>query len=280
METALKGEIQSIRQDATVLDSRVTVVEQEQVIVSQSVQTLQTSQSELTDQIIQLHLLQDDLKNRSHRQNIRLRGLPESVPNSELRSSVVNVFNRYLDRPPDSEIIIDRVHRTLGPRSDTSDRPRDVLCCLHSFSLKEDILQQAWRVGVLEFDGAAVHLLPDVSRKTLLMRRSLKPLLDGLGEKGLTYKWGHPFHLIFHKGPDTFSLRHPSELPDLFSFADMEPFPVPNWLLTVIAKDPMRQALPGRPQRAHYSRRGRGNHSQARRVGNSRSQPPNAEVAG
>lgn len=70
--------------------------------------------------------------------------------------------------------------------------------------LKEEILQQAWLVGVLEFDGAAVHLLPDFSRKTLLMRKTLKPLLEQLGELGLTYKWGHPFHLIVRKGNNTF----------------------------------------------------------------------------
>lgn len=48
--------------------------------------------------------------------------------------------------------------------------------------VKEEILQQAWLVGLLEFNGVAVNLLPDFSRKTL------KPLLERLGELGLYYK--------------------------------------------------------------------------------------------
>lgn len=79
-------------------------------------------------------------------------------------------------------------------------------------------MQWAWQVGVLEFDGAAVHLLLDVSQRTLLMRKTLKPLLEWLSELGPTYKWGHPFHVIVWKGNLIFPLRHPTELPDLFYF--------------------------------------------------------------
>lgn len=167
---------------------------------------------------------------------------------------VISVFNRYLDRPRDTAITIDRIHRTLGPYPYPSDRPRDVLCCLHSFNLKEEILRQTWRVGVLEFDGAAIHLLPDISRRTLLMRRTLKPLLDGISEKGLTYKWGHPFHLIVRKGASTFTLRHPSELPHLFTFTEMNPVDVPNWLLVNDQSNPQRRPLDGRQQRVRTGR--------------------------
>lgn len=72
--------------------------------MSQTVQTLQSSNSDLNDQVVQLHLLHDDLENRSCRQNIRLRGVPKSVPQSELRATVANIFNRYLDCTPDSEV--------------------------------------------------------------------------------------------------------------------------------------------------------------------------------
>lgn len=169
---------------------------------------------------------------------------------------VTSIFNRYLDRPRDTDITIDRVHRTLGPHPNMPDRPRDVLCCLHSFHLKGEILRQAWRVGVLEFDGTAIHLLPDISRKTLIFRGALKPLLDSIGEKGLTYKWGHPFHLIVRKGTDAFSLRHPSHL---FTFAEMNPISVPNWLLITVPMNPQCQPTNGRSQRTRnncHSQRG------------------------
>lgn len=143
---------------------------------------------------------------------------------------VTAIFNRYLDRPPDTEVAIDRVHRTLGPRPTSQDRPRDTPCRLHVHKPKEEIVQQAWKVGILEFDGVPIQLLPEVSRKTLLMHRAPKPLLERIVELGMSYTWGHPFHLKVRKGNRSFPLRHPSELPDLFNFAKMEPIPVPNCL--------------------------------------------------
>lgn len=62
-----------------------------------------------------------------------------------------------------------------------------------------------------------VHLLPDISRNTLLMCRSLKPLLERIVELGMSYTWGHPFHLNVCKGSCCFSLCHLSELPGLFT---------------------------------------------------------------
>lgn len=62
----MRGEIQSIKQEVSALDSRIAVVEQEQGAMSQAVQ------AEINDQLIQLQLLLDDLENRSCRQNIRL----------------------------------------------------------------------------------------------------------------------------------------------------------------------------------------------------------------
>lgn len=65
MKTTMKGKVQNLKQEVSMLDSCVTVLEQEQSTVSQPGQTLQSSHSELTDQIIQLQLLLDDLENRS-----------------------------------------------------------------------------------------------------------------------------------------------------------------------------------------------------------------------
>ncbi|XP_072263082.1 vomeronasal type-2 receptor 26-like [Pyxicephalus adspersus] len=60
---------------------------------------------------------QDDLENWRRRNNIRIRGLSESV------------------EPKD--------HRTLGPKSQEPNRPRDVICQVHSYHLKELIMQEA-----------------------------------------------------------------------------------------------------------------------------------------
>lgn len=71
---------------------------------------------------------------------------------------------------------LDRIHRALGPRLNDPARPRDVICRLHHYTHKENIVRKAWKVG--NFDGAPIKILPGLSRATLLCRAMLRPLLD------------------------------------------------------------------------------------------------------
>lgn len=80
-------------------------------------------------QEMQLHL--EEMEDRSRRNNLRLRGLPEATGPEDLAVTVTAIFDSLLDPTPPS---IDRVHRTLGPKSTEPSRPQDVLCRLHRFS--------------------------------------------------------------------------------------------------------------------------------------------------
>lgn len=104
---------------------------------------------------------------RSRRNNLRLRGIPEATGPEDLVETVTAIFHKLLDSPPPS-LEIDRVHRTLGPKSTDPSRPCDVLCRLHRYAKKEVILRRAWELGDLDFDGANIQILPDLSRATLL----------------------------------------------------------------------------------------------------------------
>lgn len=128
-----------LKQEVSEVDDRVAALEWDKGAMAHTVDHLQSAHTDLSDQVVQLHLLLDDLENRS--QNIRLRAITETVTQAEMHSQVTAIFNRYLDRPPDTEVAIDRVHRTLGPRPTPQDRPRDVLCRLHAYKLKEEIVQ-------------------------------------------------------------------------------------------------------------------------------------------
>lgn len=262
METALCGEIVGIKQEVTEVTARVSTLETDTSVLRNDVQALQVTHEEVTDQIAQLHLLMDD---RNRRRNIRIRGLPEATRQADLKMTVTAIFNDCLDRPTETPIAIDRVHRTLGPRGSTDDRPRDVLCCLHNYSVKEDILQRAWRRGHVDFDGAQINLLPDVSRRTLQMRRCMKPLLEKFGEQGITYKWGHPFHLIARKEGRTYTLRHPSDVPAFLSSLGLPLMSLPNWLAFALpAGNNNPSVYPnGRPQRSRRNRQNQRRRPQA-----------------
>lgn len=265
MEAALRGELTGIKEEVAEATSRISTIESDAATLRQDITNLQVAREEVTDQVAQLHLLIDDLENRNRRRNIRIRGLPEATRQTDLKATVTAIFNNCLERPPETPIAIDRVHRTLGPRGPTEDRPRDVLCCLHNYSVKEDILQRAWIRGHVDFDGAQIALLPDVSRRTLQMRRCMKPLLEKLSEREITYKWGHPFHLIARKGGRSYTLRHPADVPDFLNSLELPAVSLPNWLAFVLPRDGTNSTAnpTGRPQRSRRNRRSQRRRPQA-----------------
>lgn len=230
IESSYTQAIAEVKEEVTNIGSKVVAVEKSHDDLAQRVAKLEQSQSQQDAYLSDLLLRIDDQDNRGRRNNIRVRGIPESTAPVDLHATVRDVFNMYLGRPPDAVLELDRAHRSLGPRPPDQQKPRDVICRVHKYLLKEEIMRLAWRKGPLDFDGATIQLLPDVSRHTLWMRRLLRPLLDVIRNAGATYKWGYPFHVIIKKAERTFLLKSPRDLPDLFAFLEAEPIPVPDWL--------------------------------------------------
>lgn len=134
---------------------------------------------------LQLHL--EDLENKSRRNNLRLRGLPEATDTEDFSATVSAIFQRVL-KSPLLTVELDRVHRALGPRSNNPERPRYVVCHLHLYPQKEQILRSAWEASEIEFDGAPIKILLDLSRATLQRRARLRPVLDLIRDRHCTYR--------------------------------------------------------------------------------------------
>lgn len=56
----------------------------------------------------------EDSENRSHRNNIRLQGIPEATSGTNLRPTGLSILNKVLGREAKSPIELDRVHRVGG----------------------------------------------------------------------------------------------------------------------------------------------------------------------
>lgn len=126
-------------------------------------------------------------------------------------------------------MVLNKVHRALGPRSTDPNRPLDVVCQLHRYPQKELIIRKAWERGGVDFDDAPIRILTDLSRMTLQRRACLHPILDLAREQGAMYRWGYPLAVAFRKASASFTLCMPADLPELFTFLDVEPIQVPNW---------------------------------------------------
>lgn len=139
-----------------------------------------------------------------------------------------------------------------NPKSIDPARPRDVICRLHRYKQKEVVLRKAWEYETLEFDGAEVKILPDLSRATPQRRAMLRPLLDVARRLNVIYRWGFPLLATFRKEQRSFTLRNPGDLPALFTFLDSDPVPIPNWLMFL--PWPVGRASSGVAWRAGQSR--------------------------
>lgn len=156
------------------------------------------------------------------------------------------IFHISLDNQ--EPVKIDRVHRSSGPKWKDLSHPRDIICRLHHYSIKDAVIQRAWQAGTIRYEGTDIKILPDLSRAALQRRTLLQPLLDPLRAQGNTYRWGYPFHLLVHRGDATFTLYGPEDLPHLFEFLDMAPIEVPNWMTQI--PPPARRFRGPRGQRA------------------------------
>ncbi|PIO09790.1 hypothetical protein AB205_0057590 [Aquarana catesbeiana] len=172
----------------------------------------------------------EDSVNRSRRNNVRIKGISETIKTPDLRKTAIDIFNKYLESPSDNHIELDRVHRSpVGLISDQGP-PRDVLCRVHFYRVKEDIMRAVWQKGALEYAGQEVQVFPDLSWQTKIRRRLLRPLLDQIRAKGATYRWGYPLSLTIKKDGRAFTLSVPEQLPDLFKFLGSEVVEVPDWV--------------------------------------------------
>lgn len=124
---------------------------------------------------------------------------------------------------------LDQVHRALGPRSSDLNNPCEIICHLHRYVYKEDIVRKAWRMETIDFNGANIKILLDLSKPTLQHQGLLRPLLDRLWQLGHTYRWRFPFASTTWKVTSSFIINRQADLPELFAFLEIPPFPVLDW---------------------------------------------------
>ncbi|KAG8551096.1 hypothetical protein GDO81_018459 [Engystomops pustulosus] len=222
-----RSEMSTLKDEVHHIEGRVLTVETSQLAVEER---LAAHSAHLASQSSQLQTLSDhldDLENHGRRNNIRVRGLPESIEPSAIHSSLQGLFNLVLGVPADTPLELDHEHRSLGPKSPDPNRPRDIICRVHRYQLKESIMNCAREQGEIRFRGSSVQFLPDLSRLTLLKRKALHPLLDSLRRKSLQYSWGFPFRLQVRHNGRLHVLRHPGNLP---TFADDLSLPLFDFL--------------------------------------------------
>lgn len=147
----------------------------------------------------------EDLDNRNRRQNIRVRGVPETV--TDLMPTVSRIFHNLLPDKPLSAFTCDRIHRALRPKPTPDKPPRDITMCMKDFLVKEEIMHASRNTPNIQLDGKRLlQTTPDISPATLDRRRRMKEVTNILQTARIKYRWGFPFKLTIPHNGSTYTV--------------------------------------------------------------------------
>lgn len=135
--------VESLKEDIWALGHRVEKVESEQEAIVHAAADVQDTIKKNEEVLNSYRDQLDDYENRGRRQNIRIKGLPESIPASELVSTTQKIFIQIIEDQAPEIIAIDRVHWVSSHSTQKAETSRDVICKVHKYAVKENIMRMA-----------------------------------------------------------------------------------------------------------------------------------------
>lgn len=192
----LSSMIHKFSLDMKHMDGRLQYVENKMEECTETVNELVDACTEQKDDSMWVKMKLADLEDHSRRNNIKMRGIPESVLPMDLRNYANTLFSTLLPELSPIELTIDRIHRIPKPKHLEESIPRDVILRIHFYQAKEQILSKARELTTLPPPYSDIQLFADLSQFTLQMRRQLKTVTKALSNHKITYKWRHPATIL------------------------------------------------------------------------------------
>ncbi|CAH2283384.1 Hypothetical predicted protein [Pelobates cultripes] len=165
----------------------------------------------LEEKVEKLDAQMADAEDRARRNNIRLRGVPESVQQADLQAYVRGLLRAYAPDIPADMMLIDRIHRIPKPTYLPDSTPRDVLFRAHFFHIKELVLKASRTREKPHEDYPAVKLFNDLSAATLRKRRTFHQVAEALRQHRTKYRWGYPTKMLVQHGGTLRPISTPEE---------------------------------------------------------------------
>uniref|UniRef100_A0A8C5LQL7 Uncharacterized protein n=1 Tax=Leptobrachium leishanense TaxID=445787 RepID=A0A8C5LQL7_9ANUR len=246
LHNSVRRDVDGVREEVVALADRVSSLEQ---AAAQPAGT----EREAIPAYSGLRRLVDDLDNRGRRCNLRIRGLYEMDPPEQLEDVLRRFFNKLLGREAHATLNFQRAHRALRPRPLEGEPPRDVVCCLTSYKLKDQIMHSARSSRSWDFEGQNLELFHDLTPFTLAARRYLRPVTQALRQRNIPYRWGFPFALTVRIDGASHAITCPGDVAPFLAALNMQPIDVPDWE----RGEPWRTGGLPRPQRPPRHRRAR-----------------------
>ncbi|XP_029467489.1 uncharacterized protein LOC115096668 [Rhinatrema bivittatum] len=248
----LRASIEDIKGDLAENGRRLFEVETRAEANSEEVKVNRENITIIQSEVERLLEKVEDLENRSCRNNLRFRGVPELVDYADCGAVVKQICAMLLtagepDQPSHEavEVHLVRAHRVLGPR--INNLPKDIIACFQDYVLKEKIAGIARRQNKWQWQGHEIMIFIDLSPVTIKKRRDFKPVTELLRREEIHYRWLFPFGLSFSVKGAAHRVKTPTEASQVLQavgFGALAELPAAS-------KPPMRKDDPPRWQRVN-----------------------------
>lgn len=124
------------------------------------------------DEMMQMKIKLADLEDRSRRNNITFRGIPETVKPPDLKK-YLDVMKVVLPDAPLEDLLIDRIHRLPKSKHIAFHLPRDTIVSIHFYHTKDQFMTTARQRDSLPSDLQDLSFFADLSAFTMQQRHQL-----------------------------------------------------------------------------------------------------------
>lgn len=208
------------------IGGRVDHVETKMAEFSEAHNGLVDAHSKLEDDFQTLSAKVADIEDRNRRNNIKIRGIPEAISNSELIPYIQQMMTTLLKPTSKRDLIIDRAHRLPKPKNIPAIVPRDVIMKVYFFHIKEALMRISRDTAQLPEPYKKLKFFADLSQFTIQARRNLQPVTAALRQHNVPYRWGFPTKLLIVKNGITHVISSVAESLPVFQRLDI-PFSLP-----------------------------------------------------
>ncbi|KAJ1115925.1 hypothetical protein NDU88_004145 [Pleurodeles waltl] len=183
----LKSCIREVQKEVTEVDERVDDLERTIDAREQDQKMVWRCMVTLEEQHIELQLKQEDLENRSRRNNVRIRGMPRDEEGADIMTYTAALLNAVRGDPSWPLPLLDRAHRMVTVPGRTNAAP-DILARVYDYTEKEAIIQATQQSTGLELEGHWIQIYQDLSITTLRRRKDFKAVIDKLRTLNVKYQ--------------------------------------------------------------------------------------------
>lgn len=161
LEGMIKGELKATRRD---IQNVLQRVEESEAHLNEHKKAILDLRARAESDWLEMRNIRyrlEDQENRSRRNNLRIRGLPESVKTSDLEKMLCEVFNKILDKEISSPIHFDRVHRIQKANMVPTDVARDVVARFTHYEIKQQVTYGMRSAAPIKFNGSEIIIFTE-----------------------------------------------------------------------------------------------------------------------